>query len=141
MIKKVDLNKLPFDKQVEIGDGWTIEKTSMFIIEFCHNGEYVDMFFNYGAAEDFIEKISKNSNKVVEDKKILSDFFERNPNVLRRNGVLYRIVSHKSDGGDTIRDGDSVTYKKFVPVSYQFLKDYAKSFNVDYERLCKVLDV
>lgn len=141
MIKKIDIASADWG-DYNLGDGWKV-KSDRYGIDFYHDGEWIEGFMGFGcyeSAQKFIDNLEQIGQRAIEDKQIFNEFFERT-HVTRKDGLLVKRFTHESSGGDTIRDGDSVTYDEFVPIDYGFLRDYSKSFNVDFERLLRILNV
>ena len=130
---------LKMGTKVDLGNGWIVENNAYEGIKFYKEGVLIDTFTMKASAIEFAEENCKAEKSEAEELREISKMFFDETKATRENGSLVCIDIETIVGGDAIRDagGTRIVTK---PVTYDFVKSWADTHGVDFDKVCKAIN-
>ena len=130
---------LKMGTKTSLGNGWTVENNSTLGLKFYKEGVLIDTFTMKASAIEFAEANCIAGKSEAEELRELSSQFFAETKATRKDGSLVIIEIESLSGGDAIRDAGG-TRLVTKPVTYDFVKSWADTHGVDFDKVCKAIN-
>ena len=130
---------LKMGNKADLGNGWIVENNAYTGIKFFKEGVLIDSFTMKASAIEFAEENCIAGKSEAEELREISGLFFAQTKATRENGSLVFIDIETIAGGDAIRDAGG-TKLVTKPVTYDFIKEWAETQCVDFNKVCKSIN-
>ena len=123
----------------DLGNGWMVENNTYEGIKFYKEGVLIDSFTMKASAIEFAEENCHEGKSEAEELREISGLFFAETKATRKDGSLVLVEIETIAGGDAIRDAGG-TRLVTKSVTYDFVKAWAATHGVDFDKVCKAIN-